>query len=88
MTASSEAAASADRELIFTRIFDAPRELVLKAWTDPKQIVKWWGPKGFATTTHEMDVRPGGVWRFIMHGSDGTDYKIKIVFLEVVKPRA
>ena len=87
MTASSEAAASADRELIFTRIFDAPRELVFKAWTDPKQIVKWWGPKGFTTTTHEMDVRPGGVWRFIMHGPDGTDYKNKIVFLEVVKPQ-
>ena len=87
MTASSEAAASADYELIFTRIFDAPRELVFKAWRDPKQIVKWWGPKGFTTTTHEMDVRPGGVWRFIMHGPDGTDYKNKIVFLEVVKPQ-
>jgi uncharacterized protein YndB with AHSA1/START domain len=87
MTASSEAAGSADRELIFTRIFEAPRELVFKAWTDPKQTVKWWGPKGFTTTTHEMDVRPGGVWRFIMHGPDDTDYKNKIVFLEVVKPQ-
>jgi uncharacterized protein YndB with AHSA1/START domain len=87
MTATAEAAPYADRELIFTRIFDAPRELVFSAWTDPKQIVQWWGPKGFTTTTHEMNVKPGGVWRFIMHGPDGRDYKNKIIFIEVVKPQ-
>jgi uncharacterized protein YndB with AHSA1/START domain len=72
------------REIIFTRLFDAPRELVWEAWTDPQQVVQWWGPRGFTTTTHEMDVRPGGVWRFIMHGPDGTDYPNKIVYPEVV----
>ena len=75
-----------DRELIFTRVFDAPRELVFKAWTDPRHLVQWWGPKGFTTSIYEMDVRPGGVWRLTMHGPDGVDYKNRIVFLEVVKP--
>jgi uncharacterized protein YndB with AHSA1/START domain len=77
---------TADRELIFTRVFDAPRELVFAAWTDPKHVAQWWGPNGFTTTISEMDVQPGGVWRLVMHGPDGRDYKNKIVFLEVVKP--
>src|SRR5207248_2469506 len=75
-----------DREIVATRIFDAPRELVFKVWTDPKHIGNWWGPKGFATTTFSMDVRPGGVWRFVMHGPDGRDYENKITYLEVVAP--
>jgi uncharacterized protein YndB with AHSA1/START domain len=75
-----------DRELVITRLLNAPRELVFKAWTDPKHIAQWWGPIGFTTTTSEMDVRTGGVWRFIMHGPDGTDYKNKIVYIEVKKP--
>lgn len=74
------------RELVITRVFDAPRELVFDAMTDPKQVVQWWGPRGFTTTIHEMDVRPGGVWRHTMHGPDGTDYPNKSVFMEVVKP--
>ncbi len=78
--------ATSSREIVFTRLFDAPRELVFKAWTEPQHVAQWWGPKGFTTTVHEMDVRPGGVWRFIMHGPDGVDYKNKIVFIEVVKP--
>jgi uncharacterized protein YndB with AHSA1/START domain len=76
----------ADREIVITRVFDAPRELVFKAFTDPKQVPQWWGPRGFTTTVHEMDVRPGGVWRFIMHGPDGTDYPNRIVFIEIAKP--
>jgi uncharacterized protein YndB with AHSA1/START domain len=76
----------ADREIVITRVFDAPRELVWDAWTDPKQVVKWWGPRGFSTTIHEVDVRPGGVWKQTMHGPDGTDYPSKIVFIEVLKP--
>jgi uncharacterized protein YndB with AHSA1/START domain len=75
-----------DREILTTRMFDASRERVWKAWTDPEQMVKWWGPNGFTTTLHEMDIRPGGVWSFIMHGPDGADYKNKSVFVEVVKP--
>ncbi|MGA8028974.1 MAG: SRPBCC family protein [Bryobacteraceae bacterium] len=82
----SAVADTADRELVFTRVFDAPRELVFEAWTDPKHIAQWWGPKGFTTTIQEMDVRPGGVWRHVMRGPDGRDYLNKIVFLEVTKP--
>lgn len=76
----------ADREIVITRVFDAPRELIWNAWTDPKQIVRWWGPRGFTTTIHEMDIRPGGVWRHTMHGPDGTDYPNQNLFIEVVKP--
>ena len=76
----------ADREIVITRVFDAPRELIWNAWTDPKQIAQWWGPRGFTTTIHEMDVKPGGVWRHTMHGPDGTDYPNQNVFIEVVKP--
>jgi uncharacterized protein YndB with AHSA1/START domain len=87
MTARDEVIATTpDREIVFKRTFDAPRELVYRAWTDPKQIVQWWGPKGFTTTTHEIEIKPGGVWRFIMHGPDGRDYNNKIIFIEVVEP--
>jgi uncharacterized protein YndB with AHSA1/START domain len=75
-----------DREIISTRILNAPRELVFEVWTNPKHIEKWWGPDGFTNTISEMDVRVGGVWRFIMHGPDGTDYPNKIVYKEVIKP--
>jgi len=90
MTASNEgssaAAKAAEREIVMTRVFDAPRELVFQAWTDPMHVAQWWGPEGFSTTIHEMDVRPGGVWRLTMHGPDGRDYKNKMVFLEVARP--
>ncbi len=76
----------ADRLMVTTRLFDAPRELVFDAWTIPHHVAQWWGPNGFANTIYEMDVRPGGVWRFVMHGPDGVDYQNKNVFLEVVKP--
>lgn len=77
---------TADREIVATRVFDAPRELVFKMWTDPKHVAHWWGPNGFTSTIYEMDVRPGGVWRFVMHGPDGVDYQNKIVYAEIVKP--
>jgi uncharacterized protein YndB with AHSA1/START domain len=76
----------AARELVFRRFLDAPREQVFDAWTDAAQIGNWWGPQGFKTTTHAMDVRPGGIWDFTMHGPDGRDYKNKIVYLEVNRP--
>lgn len=82
----ANAAAIADREIVLTRVFDAPRELVFKAWTDPVHVPKWWGPNGFTVTTHEIDVREGGVWRFIMHGPDGANYPNKIVYKEIVRP--
>jgi uncharacterized protein YndB with AHSA1/START domain len=76
---------AAGRELVMTRVFDAPRARVWAAWTDPGQIVKWWGPHGFTLTIDEMDVRPGGVWKSTMHGPDGTEYLNDCVFTEVVK---
>lgn len=77
---------TADREIVTTRLLNAPRELVFKAWTDPGQLVHWWGPKGFTNTFHEFDMRPRGIWRFVMHGPDGVDYQNKSVFVEVVNP--
>ncbi|HEY8173448.1 MAG TPA: SRPBCC family protein [Dehalococcoidia bacterium] len=84
--ASSASSTTADREIVVTRVFDAPRELVFDAFTDPAHISNWWGPDGFTTTTHEMDVRPGGTWRFVMHGPDGVDYDNIIVYREITKP--
>jgi uncharacterized protein YndB with AHSA1/START domain len=83
MTASTETSSA---EIVATRVFDAPRELVYRMWTDPEHVAQWWGPSGFTNTIHEMDVRPGGVWRFIMHSPDGTDYQNKAVYVEVVAP--
>jgi uncharacterized protein YndB with AHSA1/START domain len=73
-------------ELVLTRSFDAPRELVFKVWTDPKQIPLWWGPHGFTTTVVAMDVRPGGAWRFTMRGPDGNDYPFNGEFVEIAAP--
>ena len=76
----------ADREIIITRIINAPQALVFHVWTDPKHIDKWWGPKGFTNTTYEIDIRPGGVWRYMMHGPDGVDYPNRMIFKEVTRP--
>jgi uncharacterized protein YndB with AHSA1/START domain len=80
------AASTADREIIITRTFDAPRELVWEAWTNPEHVAQWWGPDGFTTTIEKMDVRVGGVWKHVMHGPDGTDYPNKSRFTAVIKP--
>jgi uncharacterized protein YndB with AHSA1/START domain len=74
------------RSIIGTREFDAPRDLVFAAWTDPKHLAQWWGPNGFTTTTMSFELRPGGIWRFVMHGPDGRDYQNRITFEEVVQP--
>jgi uncharacterized protein YndB with AHSA1/START domain len=76
----------ADNEVMITRLFDAPRELVWEAWTNPDHIVKWWGPDGFTTTIKSRDFRPGGLWIYTMHGPDGTDYPNEVKFIEIVKP--
>ncbi len=76
----------ANREIVATRVFDAPRELVVRAWTDPKALVKWWGPNGFTTTSLDFDLRPGGIWRLVMHGPDGTDYPGEFQFVEIAGP--
>jgi len=77
---------TSDREILVTRVFDAPRALVFKLWTDPKHLAHWWGPNGFSITTYEMEFKPGGVWRFVMHGPDGRDYKNEHVYVEIVEP--
>lgn len=73
-----------ERELVLTRLFDAPPALVFRAYTDPAYLPQWWGPNGFTVTTREIDIRPGGVWRFVMHGPDGTDYDNRIRYQEIV----
>ena len=74
------------RSIIGSRVFEAPRELVFSAFTDPKHLAQWWGPDGFTTTTHAFDFRPGGVWRFVMHGPDGRDYQNRVTYDEIVPP--
>jgi uncharacterized protein YndB with AHSA1/START domain len=80
----SEKNSTSDRELLLTRVLDAPIELVWEVWTDPEHIANWWGPEGFTNTISKMDLKPGGEWDLVMHGPDGTDYKNKSVFKEVV----
>lgn len=77
---------TADREVVTTRVVNAPPARVFEAWIDPKHVVQWWGPDGFTTTIEEMDVQPGGVWRSVMRGPDGTDYRNKSVFDEIAWP--
>jgi uncharacterized protein YndB with AHSA1/START domain len=77
---------TADREIVLSRVFDAPRDLVWEAMANPEHIVNWWGPIGFTTTIEKMDLRPGGEWKLVMHGPDGAEYPNHHVFTEVVKP--
>lgn len=86
MTQRGDEASTSDRDIVVRRVFDAPRDLVWKAWTDPRQLAVWWGPDGFTTTIHEMDLRVGGTWNHTMHGPDGTDYLNACEFLEVDPP--
>ena len=74
------------KSFTITRTFNAPREVVWKAWTDRDALAQWWGPDGFRTTTHAIDVRADGVWRFVMHGPDGRDYQNRITYEEISKP--
>src|SRR5215204_1024678 len=74
-----------DRELTISSLVDAPREAVWEIWTQAEHIKNWWGPDGFTNTFGKMDVAPGGVWEFVMHGPDGTNYKNRSIFREVVK---
>ena len=75
-----------NRELVITRTFDAPRELVWKTWTDPKHVAQWWGPKDFTNPVCELDVRPGGAILIHMRGPDGVVYPMKGEFNEIVPP--
>src|SRR5437868_7359642 len=74
------------KELTITRIFDAPRELVFKAWIDPKHVAQWWGPKGYTNPVCELDVRPGGAMNITMLGPDGVLIPTRGIFQEIVEP--
>lgn len=78
--------ATADREIVISRVIDAPRELVFEAFTEVRHLSQWWGPQGFTTTTRSFEFRAGGVWDFVMHGPDGTDYQEWITWTEIVAP--
>ncbi|HUJ76302.1 MAG TPA: SRPBCC domain-containing protein [bacterium] len=84
--APSAAREAARREVVITRVFDAPRSLVFQAWTDPRRLARWWGPQGFTNPVCEVDARVGGAWRIVMRGPDGTDYPCGGVYREVVVP--
>ncbi|MGC1677784.1 MAG: SRPBCC domain-containing protein [Candidatus Binataceae bacterium] len=84
-TASNAAAIPAERELVITRIFDAPRKVVYQAWADPEQMVKWLGPQGFTGKIEKMDARPGGAYRFYMRDPQGGDHWQQGVFREIVE---
>lgn len=75
-----------DHEIVTTRLINAPRETVFRAWTDPDVLKEWWGPKGFTNTFEMFDLRVGGTWRFIMHGPDKGNYKNECVFLKIEEP--
>jgi uncharacterized protein YndB with AHSA1/START domain len=76
-----------EREIVLCRVINAPRERVFAAWTDPNQIRQWFGPAGFKTETLECDIRPGGRWRFIYTGPDGTKWDNRMQFLRIEAPR-
>jgi len=75
-----------ENELVAAREYGCSRELVFRAWTTPELLARWWGPEGFNNTFHKCDVRPGGEWKFTMHGPDGTNYPNECVFVEIVQP--
>ena len=77
---------TADREIVISRVIDAPRVLVFEAFTDVRHLSHWWGPDGFRTTTRAFEFRVGGEWDFVMHGPDGTDYQDLITWTEIVPP--
>ena len=78
--------ATADREIVISRVINAPRELVFEAFTDVPHLSQWWGPEGFTTTTGAFEFSVGGEWVFVMHGPDGTDYQEWISWTEIAPP--
>ena len=78
--------ATTDREIVITRVIKAPRELVFEAFTEVRHLSRWRGPQGFTTTTRAFEFRVGGVWDFVMHGPDGTDYQEWIFWTEITPP--
>jgi uncharacterized protein YndB with AHSA1/START domain len=77
---------TADREFVHSKLIDAPRERLFRAFAQPEHLAQWWGPDGFSNTFETFDLRVDGHWRFVMHGPDGTDYPNEMVFRELVVP--
>jgi len=74
------------QEIVATRVFDAPRELVFKAITDPNLIPQWWGPRSLTTTVDKMEVKPGGIWRFVQRDAGGNEYAFHGVYHGIESP--
>jgi uncharacterized protein YndB with AHSA1/START domain len=87
LTRSSLTTGPIEREMMLTRVFDAPRKLVFKAYIDPNLIPQWWGSKRLTTTVVKMDVRPRGIWRFVQRDSDGNEYIFNGMYHEILLPR-
>ncbi|MGG0813070.1 SRPBCC family protein [Paenibacillus alvei] len=81
--ANSEFSIAEENELVTTRVMKASPALVYEAWTKPEHLAQWWGPNGFTNTFHKFDLRPGGIWEFVMHGPNGVDYPNKNEFVEI-----
>lgn len=75
-----------DREIVMTRVFDAPRRLVFEAHSKPEHLKYWWGPRKYALISCELDFRPGGIWRFVQRGPDGEEFAFHGVYREIVAP--
>ena len=75
-----------DQEIVTVRMLDFPKEKVFEAWSNPDQLKVWWGPKGFSNTFELFDFRPGGQWKFVMHGPEKGNYKNECEFLEIDEP--
>ncbi len=86
MAAESNLADSAERELLITRVFDAPRSLVFSAWIEPQHLVRWFGPRGYTVPSYTLDPRPGGGWRCCMVSPKGVENWVRGVFREVLEP--
>ena len=77
---------TSESEIVSSRIFNSPRELVFRAWSEPDHLKNWWGPKGFTNTFSEFDLRVGGKWSFIMHGPERGNYPNECEFISIEKP--
>ncbi len=86
MTESNARNNDTTRELVITRVFDAPRELVWKAWTDPEHVMRWWGPKGYTSPVCKIDFRVGGKYLFCMRSPEGKDYWSTGTYREIIPP--
>jgi uncharacterized protein YndB with AHSA1/START domain len=86
MTTTATSTNPLHRQIVLTRIIDAPRDLVFRMWTEREHLARWWGPKGFTNPVCEVDARPGGGMRIVMRAPDGAEHPMTAIFHEVVAP--